>query len=162
VQKVMQRLPVGSGHDAGEFDKRLVVLFGARAVQSGTGAARVVPRSDQRGRQTPRKTCQSPRWSVGWASAVCASAELLSHTHLSHSHPITLDQPATRRDSGGVSHIAQARLVRFWIIGEHREIMRSCTAELVRGCWRMLTMGTPVRLLTVCRGLCCRDELLLA
>jgi hypothetical protein len=60
------------------------------------------------------------------------------------------------------TYIAQARLVRFWIIGEHREIMRSCTAELVRGCWRILTLGTPIRLLTVSRGLCCRDELLLA
>jgi hypothetical protein len=26
MQKVVQRLPVGSGHDVGEFDERLVVL----------------------------------------------------------------------------------------------------------------------------------------
>jgi hypothetical protein len=59
-------------------------------------------------------------------------------------------------------HIAQVRLVRFWIIGEKRQIARNRTAELVRGCYRMLALGTPVWLLSISRRSDFRDMLLLA
>jgi hypothetical protein len=62
----------------------------------------------------------------------------------------------------GKTHIAQVRLVRFWIIGRHREIARNRTAELIRGCWHMLALGTPVLLLSTSCGLDPCDVLLLA
>jgi hypothetical protein len=54
----MQRLPVGSGHEAGEFDERLVVLSGQEQPNEALGSAR---RSSNR---PNRSSKEAQNWSI--------------------------------------------------------------------------------------------------
>jgi hypothetical protein len=118
VHKVVQRLPVGCRHEAGELDERLVVLAGQEQPNQeqpnqvlAQRAPFLVATKEVVEGSAKRVNCRGGRWgrwSVGSASVVGASPELLSRTHTGLAPSLThlTNQRLVRNPSNDTSRIS--------------------------------------------------------